>query len=354
MMLRASLSLALAAVLLSGPAIAAQPQASIPSPKASRSLLLDVASAGSRLVAVGERGHILYSEDQGKSWQQAAVPTRALLSAVYFPTDKTGYAVGHDSTVLRSRDGGLTWELQYFRQHGAGEAAVEEELPAEDEAAWEDDGSWDEEDDGRDAVSREGVPLLDVWFADESRGVAVGAYGLLLRTTDGGATWQDESERIANRDGWHFNAIAGVAGQPGVVLIAGEKGTLYRSQDYGANFTPLNPPVEGSFFGLVSDAGGTVYAFGLQGALLRSANQGSSWQALASGVTSGLNDGCLTGGKVIVTGNAGVVITIDGDEVSRVARSDRQSVLSCVAVGDGLVLVGEGGARRASARGLAP
>ena len=42
-----------------------------------RSTLLDVASAGQRLVAVGERGHVLLSDDQGKTWRQArTVPTR--------------------------------------------------------------------------------------------------------------------------------------------------------------------------------------------------------------------------------------------------------------------------------------
>ena len=45
------------------------------SAKASRSLLLDVTHAGNRMVAVGDRGHILYSDDQGKSWTQAKVPT---------------------------------------------------------------------------------------------------------------------------------------------------------------------------------------------------------------------------------------------------------------------------------------
>ena len=53
---------------------------SIESAKAVESLLLDVAHAGARLVAVGDRGHILYSDDNGASWAQAKVPTRCFLS----------------------------------------------------------------------------------------------------------------------------------------------------------------------------------------------------------------------------------------------------------------------------------
>ena len=57
-------------------------------------LLLDVERAGDRLVAVGERGHILYSENQGKDWIQADVAARAHLTAVNFINDKLGWAVG--------------------------------------------------------------------------------------------------------------------------------------------------------------------------------------------------------------------------------------------------------------------
>src|SRR5690606_13251763 len=86
---------------------------SIESPKAVSSLLLDIAHAGKRLVAVGDRGHILFSEDGGKNWVQARVPTRQLLTALYFVDDKHGWAVGHDAQILVSEDGGANWKLQY-------------------------------------------------------------------------------------------------------------------------------------------------------------------------------------------------------------------------------------------------
>ena len=80
--------------------------------KAATSLLLDVASAGDRLVEVGERGHILYSDNKGQSWVQARVPTSVMLTRVFFVTPTMGWAVGHDGNVLFTQDGAVTWELQ--------------------------------------------------------------------------------------------------------------------------------------------------------------------------------------------------------------------------------------------------
>src|SRR3546814_9158629 len=54
----------------------------ITSALAEHGLINGLARAGKRLVAVGERGHILYSDDQANTWQQASVPVRSALTAV--------------------------------------------------------------------------------------------------------------------------------------------------------------------------------------------------------------------------------------------------------------------------------
>src|SRR4029077_14681745 len=66
------------------------------SPLASRSLLQAVTKAGSRLIAVGQRGHIVVSSDGGKTWKQASVPVSSDLTAVFFADGMNGWAVGHD------------------------------------------------------------------------------------------------------------------------------------------------------------------------------------------------------------------------------------------------------------------
>ena len=47
---------------------------SAPSALSVRSPLVGITRAGERLVSVGQRGHILYSDDAGKQWTQASVP----------------------------------------------------------------------------------------------------------------------------------------------------------------------------------------------------------------------------------------------------------------------------------------
>ena len=79
---------------------------------AHRSLLQGAARAGTRLVAVGQRGHIVHSDDDGASWKQASVPVSSDLTAVRFVNENRGWAVGHDGVVLHSADGGRNWTLQ--------------------------------------------------------------------------------------------------------------------------------------------------------------------------------------------------------------------------------------------------
>lgn len=333
------------------------PAASIPSARAAQSWLLDVARAGTRLVAVGDRGHVVLSDDQGKTWRQATVPTRVLLTAVTFPTATDGWAVGHDGTILHSADGGATWMLQRSQPFDPDVAIrAEEDALAAAEAAGVDIESDAGSAVGVAAGSRVGAALLDAWFADATHGYVVGGNGTLLETTDGGATWIDRSDRLDNPDGWHINAIAALPSNPRILVLAGEKGTLYRSTDGGQKFSRMRLANEGSYFGVVA-TGKDVFLFGLQGRLFRSRDGGGSWKPLESSVTSGLNDGvALADGTVVIGGNAGVVVTVAPDAVRPVTvrRSDRKTVASVVGVDGGLLLVGEAGVKLARPDGDLP
>src|SRR5690554_5819590 len=67
---------------------------------AQESLLNDATRAGDRIVAVGERGHVIYSDDEGQTWTQAQVPVSVTLNAVDFGSDSSGWVVGHSGVVL--------------------------------------------------------------------------------------------------------------------------------------------------------------------------------------------------------------------------------------------------------------
>ena len=180
------------------------------SPLAARSLLQGVARAGDRIVAVGQRGHIVVSSDFGATWTQAKVPVSSDLNAVFFVDARQGWAVGHDGVILATTDAGDTWTLQLDGRR-ANERLVEymqrraAESPTPEVRQLLDDANRYREQ-GADK------PFLDVWFADASNGYAVGAYNLIFRTTDGGKDWQPWFDRTDNPKAFNLYAIRKAAG----------------------------------------------------------------------------------------------------------------------------------------------
>ncbi|MDX1736079.1 MAG: YCF48-related protein, partial [Halioglobus sp.] len=182
--------------------------------------LTDISRAGNRLVAVGERGLVIYSDDDGASWTQADVPVSATLTAVDFPTPELGWAVGHAGTIIHSADGGTSWSLQFdgneanrqwlakvTRQREALEARVQalQDAGATAEPDGEDgepgksladleydleDAIFNEEDAQGAIETGPADPMLDVMFTSASKGWAVGAYGMIYHTTNAGTDWQ--------------------------------------------------------------------------------------------------------------------------------------------------------------------
>lgn len=244
------------------------------SKQAERSTLLDLAQAGKRLIAVGQRGHILYSDDQGTSWTQARVPVSSDLNAVQFATELQGWAVGHDGVVLHSRDGGSSWEKQLDgRQLGR--------LMQDYYDARSDSEQWQEL---SKRIEAEGAdkPFLDLWFSDERNGFVIGAFNLIFRTRDGGQSWEPWADRIDNPLGYHLNAIADDGKH---LFIAGEQGLLVRLADNGERFQALTLPYQGSFFGLSAQPG-MLLAYGLRGQAYRSTDEGLSWTQVLTGLNS--------------------------------------------------------------------
>lgn len=356
-------------------------------PKANKSFLLDVDMHGNKMVVVGERGHVLVSDDQGKTWVQAKVPVAQMLTAVDLVNERAGWAVGHDGHVINTSDGGKTWikqrdglkaqaEINVSLLHSAKEKlnslkakiAVDPALGAEgqsvpamadskvdedvDEAApltiqeQLEEAEWEVQN-AKERIESAVVapPLMDVWFANENDGWAVGAFGLLIQTRDGGNTWINRSNDIGNTDNYHLNAVNGTP--DGKIFLAGEAGFLTYSNDQGQTWTRTDLGYDGTIFGLiVARDGSMVVATGLRGNTFKSIDGGVFWQAINPGIDYSLSNGVIYDDFLILVGTGGsIAISHDrGETFKQYTLPARASLSSVVALDNKRFLMfGQGG-----------
>lgn len=231
---------------------------SVLAPKATESLVLDIArAAGDVLVAVGERGHILRSEDQGDTWTQVPSPTRTFLSAVAC-TGATCWAVGHLATILKSEDSGATWSLEHYSTNNIPIEGVE--MP---------------------------FLLFDLHLEGDKPPLVSGHFGFLLQADADGNWSHAQAKRhkpgeydaplLSNR----LNGIARVANTNGTLWLASDLemiedaegdllnvGTLFEA--VGDEWKAHHFQTEGEVFhGLLALPDGALLAFGNPGVLYR-------------------------------------------------------------------------------------
>jgi len=272
----------------------------LPSKLASVTPLLAVARAGDRLVAVGLRGHIVYSDDQGKSWIQAQVPVSSDLVAISFPSAKNGWATGHEGVVLHTGDGGATWVKQL-------DGALASEITARYYANPKSGASGaDFERASRQAkaIAAEGdtQSLLDIRFENDKSGFVVGTFNRIFHTDDGGKTWAPWMDRTDNPQELHFYSIQ-IDGHD--TYLAGERGMVWRLDPVKQRFVAIQTPYNGTLFGLLAD-GDDVFAYGMRGSLLRGRNHGTQWEKLSSGTTAGISGAVvLADGRIAIVTQAG-------------------------------------------------
>ncbi len=299
-------------------------------PLASKSLLLDIVNINNKqLVAVGERGHILLSND-AVTWRQANVPVRVTLTAVYFIDEQHGWAVGHDATILYTQDGGENWQVQQY-------------LPEKEK------------------------PLLDIVFKDSQQGIAIGAYGQLYRTIDGGKNWtfefhgeflfpedleyleelkSEDEEAYLDEQGSilaHFN---GIFKDGRTLYMVGEVGLIAKSNDFAQKWLPFDEIYQGSFNDIIRTQQGNLLVVGLRGNIFRSLKNGTPWQHVTTDTQALLNAIVLgDNGTIYVLGNSGAILKSDDDGVSFTlsTQDDGKALISGVWFNNQLVVVSEVG-----------
>jgi photosystem II stability/assembly factor-like uncharacterized protein len=278
------------------------------------SLLLDAVHTDAGYFVSGERGHVLNLVRR----QQVGPAEGAHALDAHRAGHRRLPAVGRQATtavILHSADGGQTWHPQRRDPY----ALAEGQDPA-------------------DRDQRQGAPLLDILFTDATHGIAVGAYSLMLQTSDGGGTWTAvqalasdtgaaaEPEAVASESGVfdaadlelgeesnpHFNAIARTGS--GALAVVGERGTFLRSRDDGATWQKVAFPYAGSLFGVLAWEDDHILAYGLRGNVYESTDLGSTWTKVDSAIGSNLMGGTAlaNGGAALVGSNGAVLVRPDG------------------------------------------
>ena len=156
---------------------------------AKSSLLLDVHGAGRTRPWPLAIAATSYSRPTAATTgSKSPLRTRRMLTGVFLVDDQVAWAVGHQSVILKSGDGGETW------------AKANAENDPE-------------------------TAYLDILFLDAKTGFIVGSYGKFLSTSDGGKTWTEAKQD----DDPHFSHI--IPAPDGGLWLTGEFGTVRRSGD---------------------------------------------------------------------------------------------------------------------------
>ncbi|MBI5441598.1 MAG: hypothetical protein HY900_10365 [Deltaproteobacteria bacterium] len=320
---------------------------------AAHSVLLAVTSAGKRLVAVGERGIVILSDDAGKTWRQAKVPTSVSLTAVEFPSARKGWAVGHAGVVLHTEDGGETWSRQL---DGAAAAKLALDT-AEAKQADRRTGAAAPKllaEAQRLVADGPDKPFLALHFESETTGFVVGAYNLIFRTEDGGKSWKSWLDRVDNPKGLHLYAI-GAVGK--ALYLAGEQGLLLRSSDGGNSFQRLATPYGGTYFNLAATRSGDLVLAGLRGNAYRTTDQGKTFTRIDAPVPISFSaTATLPDGTLLLANQAGMLFeSRDGGRSLRSLPSRLPPVAGLAPLEDGsVVAVGHAGAVKILLTGIVP
>jgi photosystem II stability/assembly factor-like uncharacterized protein len=284
-----------------------------------RMLFNTLARSSAGMVAGGELGTLLFSADDGRSWQRARVSAerQALITQVLFDKDgRHGLAVGHEGWILRSEDGGLNWSELHF-------------------------------DDGH------GEPLMGIAQLPAGRMLAVGAFGRMLRSDDQGRSWQ--RVELPGVEDKHLNRIVG--SQDGSRwLVVGERGLVLQGDAQGEHWQVLTPFYNGSFYNAVPLPGGEWLVYGMRGHAFRSSDGARQWQQAAlPAPASFFGHARSADGRLVLVGQGGLlaISSDEGRHFSLQRAGSSATLTDAMSQGTRLWLAGEAGLRPYDNLGIA-
>ncbi len=215
---------------------------------------------------VGDNGLALTTTDSGANWQRLDVSAEDTFNDVFFVEDK-GWIVGGSGLIFHTADGGKTWK----RQRGG----VQKKSTATNIAP---DGTCPD-------VGEPARALMKTLFLDKEKGFAVGADGTILRTPNGGSSWEDVSidcMEIIPEDlmmngivSLNFYDIFFINESSGWVV--GDSGAVFHSVDGGKEWRLVNIGLVPPLFSIAFKNEKEGWAVGQNGFSLKTDDGGKSW-----------------------------------------------------------------------------
>ncbi len=310
-----------------------------------------LAVQGSRYIAVGELGRILVADDANGPWHEAKIEKQrgANLTKVKFIAKNTALAVGHSGWLLRSDDGGENWyELAFndkssdpllniggpFTGKAAGRlfafGAFGQYMVSRDGGK-----SWmkqtltmAETEDEEAPVEESTETIVDEFSAD---------YDPFAEFESGGMT-ADYSSR-------HFYDMEQVS--DGSLILVGERGMVLRSTNGGASWLAGEEIYTGSFYGVMAVPNDGVLVFGMRGNAFLTHDFGKTWTQSEIPLVQGLYAGAVAedGTTILVGASNTILVSRDGGaSFKKASQRGPFSLATILSLGDNAwLMAGEGG-----------
>lgn len=199
-----------------------------------------VARKGSSVVAVGNQGVIVRSLDRGESWKRVVLPGWPALIDVQACPNGNFVALAFAPAVFVSTDDGATWTERSIPTSESPQAMT----CAPDNRIWvvgafttrwtsADAGvTWVESTNDDDAL------LTTVQFFDAHNGVITGEFGTVMKTRDGGETWETMPQLVDE-----FYPQAAYFSDPQTGWISGLGGVILHTSDGGETWSEHGKPI---------------------------------------------------------------------------------------------------------------
>ena len=271
--------------------------------------------------AVGAGGTIVKTTDGGANWTPQVSGTPNGLNSVYFVDNSTGYAVGATGTGLKTTDGGATWNsmsvgasqdlraVQFVG--GAGYTCSYQPTGGSTLYKTTDAGaSWQPL--GLPGAAARATCLC---FASQSLGLVAGLGGYVVRTIDGGQSF----EYLGPGTTQYFYGVAFARNSTTTAYIVGDTATIIKTADAGTYWSPMNAPYADVYRSVCAPVDASnAYAVGgggEEGGMIVKNIGTSFWYHQNSGASTTLNSVCFPNGNDTgyVVGVGGVILkTTDG------------------------------------------